>query len=84
MGLAAKLRFLDQAQGDPFSLAFQGSFNRGIKQGGGSSRSLGGLELAFMYEPTKNVALLLNPKVGIFTPDQRSKSGGWRGGRPQC
>ncbi|WNC86076.1 hypothetical protein RHP47_09495 [Thermosynechococcus sp. QKsg1] len=75
LGLAAKLRFLDQTQGDPFSLAFQGSFNRGIKQGGGGSRSLGGLELAFMYEPTKNVALLLNPKLGIFTPNQKVVGG---------
>ncbi|BCX12290.1 MAG: hypothetical protein KatS3mg067_1228 [Thermosynechococcus sp.] len=75
LGLAAKLRFLDQAQGDPFSLAFQGSFNRGIKQGGGASRSLGGLELAFMYEPTKTVALLLNPKLGIFTPAQKVVGG---------
>ncbi|MCH9056022.1 hypothetical protein L5220_08935 [Synechococcus sp. PCC 6716] len=75
LGLAAKLRFLDQTQGDPFSLAFQGSFNRGIAQGGGSSRSIGGLELAFMFQPTEPVALYFNPKLGLFNPNQQLVAG---------
>jgi len=74
-GLAAKLRFLDQAQGDPFSLAFQGSFNRGIEQGGGGSRSIGGLELAFMFQPTDPVALYFNPKLALFNPNQQVVAG---------
>lgn len=28
-----------------------------------------------MYEPTKNVALLLNPKLGIFSPSQKIVGG---------
>ncbi len=75
LGLAAKLRFLDQTQGDPFSLAFQGSFNRGIKQGGGGSRSVGGLELTFMYQPIEPIALYFNPKLGIFNPSQELVAG---------
>ncbi|WP_299042009.1 hypothetical protein [uncultured Thermosynechococcus sp.] len=71
-GLAAKLRFLDQTQGDPISLAIQGSFNHSFPTDDpGLSRGLVGAELSLMLQPHKTLALLVNPKVGLFTP--RSK-----------
>ncbi len=62
-GLAAKVRLLDQVQGDPFSLGFRGSFNRGVS----GSNSLAILELPMNYRPMNSLALFFNPKVGLFS-----------------
>lgn len=72
-GLAAKLRFLDQVQGDPFSFALKGSFNRGFLQGAENfgSRSVAVIELPFTYRPIEPLALFINPKFGLLTGDTR-------------
>ncbi|MFN4196185.1 MAG: hypothetical protein ACK4HM_10240 [Thermosynechococcus sp.] len=71
-GLAAKLRFLDQARGDPLSLGLQASFNHSFPtDDAGLSRALAGAELSLTFQPYRAFALVVNPKIGLFTP--RSK-----------
>lgn len=62
-GLAAKIRLLDQVQGDPFSLGFRGSFNRSLS----GPNSLAILEMPINYRPMESLSLFFNPKVGLFS-----------------
>jgi hypothetical protein len=66
ISLATKLRFLDQTQGDPFSLAIKAAYSQGIVTQGGLSRTSGFIELPFTYRPIPQVALFFNPKVGLI------------------
>lgn len=65
VSLATKLRFLDQTQGDPFSLAIKAAYAQGVVTRDGRSRTSGFIELPFTYQPIPQVALFLNPKVGL-------------------
>ncbi|MDS3860265.1 hypothetical protein RIF25_05540 [Thermosynechococcaceae cyanobacterium BACA0444] len=61
-GLAAKLRFLDQSQGDPLSIGFQGSFNRAVS----GQISIATLQMPMNYRPIDSLALFFNPKVALM------------------
>ncbi|NET31576.1 MAG: porin [Cyanothece sp. SIO1E1] len=67
--IAAKLRLLDQVQGDPFSLSFRLSGGRET----GSSPQVGTLftELPAVYQPLPAVALFLGPKAAFFAESMR-------------
>ncbi len=67
ISLATKLRFLDQTQGDPFSLAIKAAYAQGIVTRDGRSRTSGFIELPFTYQPIPQLALFLNPKVGLIS-----------------
>ncbi|MBW4552320.1 MAG: hypothetical protein KME35_14610 [Aphanocapsa sp. GSE-SYN-MK-11-07L] len=67
ISLATKLRFLDQTQGDPFSLAIKAAYAQGIVTREGRSRTSGFIELPFTYQPIPQLALFLNPKVGLIS-----------------
>ncbi|MGB8698856.1 MAG: hypothetical protein WCD18_05515, partial [Thermosynechococcaceae cyanobacterium] len=67
IGAAAKIRFLDQVQGDPFSLSGKVSFAQTVGVRNGFSE--GGL--IFQYRPIPRLALMLEPKAAVFAGDQR-------------
>jgi uncharacterized protein YjbI with pentapeptide repeats len=71
LGGAAKIRFLDQVQGDPFSLAAQVTFAQTLKQPNGFSEA----GVIFQYRPIPQLALLFEPKVGVFGTDERFGTG---------
>lgn len=63
--VGTKLNFLNQQQGDPFSLALRGSF----QQGGDSETEGGGgfsAETTFLYSFNDKIAVTFNPKGGFF------------------
>ncbi|NJK33887.1 MAG: hypothetical protein HC919_02475 [Oscillatoriales cyanobacterium SM2_2_1] len=62
---AAKLRFLDQAQGDPFSLSFYGNITLFGRSRPDAITGVLGAELIAQYQPTPDLALMLTPKVAI-------------------
>jgi hypothetical protein len=66
LGAGVKVRFLDQAKGDPISMSVKGEFadatNR--KDGTGMLRA----EAAFMYQVNPQVALTFNPQFAAFGP----------------
>jgi hypothetical protein len=62
---AAKLRFLDQQQGDPFSLSFYGSVTLFGRSQASAVTGVVGAELIAQYQPTPDLALMLTPKVAI-------------------
>lgn len=65
MSVGVKLRFLDQVQGDPFSLALKGSYGQGVVTGEGRVRTWGIFELPVGYNISR-ATLFFNPKVGIL------------------
>jgi uncharacterized protein YjbI with pentapeptide repeats len=67
LGAAAKIRLLDQVQGDPFSLSIKGSFAQSISEPIGYSAG----ELIFQYRPISQLAFTVNPKLGIRGDDKR-------------
>ena len=71
LGGAAKIRFLDQVQGDPFSLAARATFAQTVTERNGFSE--GGL--TFQYRPIPQLALLFEPKAGVFGGDERFGTG---------
>jgi Pentapeptide repeats (8 copies) len=71
LGGAAKIRFLDQVQGDPFSLAARATFAQTVTERNGFSE--GGL--IFQYRPIPQLALLFEPKAGVFGGDERFGTG---------
>jgi uncharacterized protein YjbI with pentapeptide repeats len=71
LGGAAKIRFLDQVQGDPFSLAAQVTFAQTLTQPNGFSEA----GVIFQYRPIPQLALLFEPKVGVFGTDERFGTG---------
>lgn len=68
-GPGAKLRFLDQVQGDPFSLSVK---VLGVRDFGSRPR-LGTLfvEMPISYQPNNKTALFLNPKSAFFSTKER-------------
>lgn len=65
LGGAAKLRFLDQVQGDPASLSVRGAF--AVDTSG--DRGAGGffmIEVPATYHASSDVAFFVNPKVGFL------------------
>jgi hypothetical protein len=65
LGGAAKLRFLDQAQGDIASLGVRGAF--AVDTSG--DRGAGGfftVEVPATYQATSDVAFFVNPKIGFL------------------
>jgi uncharacterized protein YjbI with pentapeptide repeats len=71
LGGAAKIRFLDQVQGDPFSLSARVTFAQTLTQPNGFSE--GGI--IFQYRPIPQLALIFEPKAGIFGSDERFGTG---------
>ncbi len=71
LGAAVKVRFLDQVQGDPFSLSVRGTFEQSIKVRNGVSE--GGI--IFQYRPIPRLALIFEPKGGVFGDDKRFGTG---------
>jgi Pentapeptide repeats (8 copies) len=67
VGAAAKIRFLDQVQGDPFSLSARGTFEQSLKVANGVSE--GGI--IFQYRPIPRLALIVEPKGGVYGDDKR-------------
>jgi Pentapeptide repeats (9 copies) len=67
LGAAAKIRFLDQVQGDPFSLSARATFEQSLKVANGVSE--GGI--IFQYRPIPQLALMVEPKGGVFGSDKR-------------
>jgi hypothetical protein len=67
LGAAAKIRLLDQVQGDPFSLSIKGSFAQSLSEPIGYSAG----ELIFQYRPISQLAFTVNPKLGIRGDDKR-------------
>ncbi|NCJ07043.1 hypothetical protein GS597_11095 [Synechococcales cyanobacterium C] len=65
VGAAAKVRFLDQVQGDPFSFSIKGSFGEQVSAPRGFSMAEG----IFQYRPIPELALILNPKAGVIGND---------------
>jgi len=64
-GGAAKLRFLDQVQGDFASVSVRGAFALDTS----GDRGAGGfftIEVPATYRPTPEVALFVNPKIGFL------------------
>jgi hypothetical protein len=63
IGPGAKIRFLDQSQGDPVSLSFKISGVGDL----GTRGNLGTLytELPILYQPSAQTALFFNPKAGF-------------------
>lgn len=63
IGTGAKIRFLDQSQGDPVSLSFRISGVGDL----GTRGNLGTLytELPILYQPNAQTALFFNPKAGF-------------------
>lgn len=62
-GVATKLNFLNQAQGDPFSLGTR----IGLIFQDGTDSFLG--ELSFGYSPNDTISFTLNPKVAFFSDE---------------
>lgn len=60
-GAAAKIRLLDQVQGDPFSASIRVAF----AQDTFSKLGFSVIELPLLYRPIPQVGLFLNPKAGI-------------------
>ncbi|MGB7440807.1 MAG: hypothetical protein WA919_07040 [Coleofasciculaceae cyanobacterium] len=65
----AKLRFLDQVQGDPFSLSFKLTGGRDT----GRRRQVGTLfvELPMVYQTGSKLALFVNPKAAFYSDMER-------------
>jgi hypothetical protein len=68
LGVGAKLQFLDQIQGDPFSLSVRGTLEEATAQ---QSDGVGNFaaELAFLYQLTPQLALTFNPKAGFYSSE---------------
>ena len=60
LGVGSKLQFLNQAQGDPFSLSIRGSLETANDVGTTTA------ELAFLYQVNPELALTFNPKVSFW------------------
>lgn len=67
--VGVKLRFLDQQQGDPFSLSARLSGGRDS----GESQQIGFLlpELPITYSPTPDLAIFVNPKAAFYSDESR-------------
>ncbi|NCO74994.1 MAG: hypothetical protein GW795_08330 [Cyanobacteria bacterium] len=64
LGAATKLRFLNQAQGDPFSFGIKGAFEEATTKDDGVGAFSG--EASFIYEANDKIAFMFNPKLGVF------------------
>ncbi|BAQ63293.1 hypothetical protein [Geminocystis sp. NIES-3709] len=64
LGGATKLRFLNQSQGDPFSFGLRGAFQEATTTDDGVGSFTA--EAAFSYEVNDKIALMFNPKAGIY------------------
>ena len=64
LGGATKFNFLDQYQGDPFSLGVRGAFQEASGQEDGVGSFAGGA--AFVYSANDAIAFTFNPKAGLF------------------
>ncbi|MCG9893668.1 MAG: pentapeptide repeat-containing protein [Thermosynechococcaceae cyanobacterium MS004] len=71
LGAAAKIRFLDQVQGDPFSLSARATFQQTLTEANGFFE--GGV--IFQYRPIPQLALILEPKAAVFGGDRRFGTG---------
>ena len=58
-GASAKIRLLDQVQGDSLSLSIKGAFTQDVDEIFGTSAG----ELIVQYRPISQLALIFNPKV---------------------
>lgn len=67
--IGAKLRFLDQQQGDPFSLSARLSGGYNLEE----SQQIGFLlpELPITYSPTPDLAVSVNPKAAFYSNESR-------------
>ena len=65
LGVAAKFNFLNQAIGDPFSLALRGAFQDASKSGD-DGIGLFLAEAIFSYSANDAIALTFNPKTDFF------------------
>jgi hypothetical protein len=63
LGAYAKLRFLSQTNGDPFSFSIAGGIEQGTVE---PSTGLVTTELAFLYQVTPQFTVMFNPKASFF------------------
>jgi hypothetical protein len=59
LGVAGKLRFLNQAQGDPFSLSLRGGFEE-------AKVGIFTAEAPLLYQLNSKIAFMFTPKAGFF------------------
>jgi hypothetical protein len=64
LGAATKLRFLNQAEGDPFSFSIRGGIQDSATEEDGTGSFTA--EASFLYQLNSQIAFTFNPKAGFF------------------